>query len=1156
MRRSLAVLAVLAPCMTASAAPPREQPHILQRPALTETTIVFNYAGDLWTVPRAGGRATRLTSGVGLETSPVVSPDGQTVAFSGDYDGNTDVFTVPIGGGIPRRITYHPAADVPVAWTPDGKIVFRSNRSAHSRYTELFTVSVAGGFATRLPLPLAYGGSLSPDGKTIAYSPIAPAFSFNYTSYVSWGNYHGGEAGTINLTDLQTLETTTIQHEKTSDFSPAWLKGKVYFLSARKGPIGLFAYDPGSKAITEVFHNTGPDLHSLSAGPNGLVYDQLGEIYLMEPGAKPHRVEIDVTADLPEVRSRLENVAPQIQSAAISPTGVRAVFEAHGEILTVPARRGPTRDLSNTPGVMERDPVWAPDGQSIAFFSDEPGAEGKAGLYALHVMSQTGEGAVKKFALAPEPAYYFSPKWSPDSKKIAFYDNRVRLWFLDVTTGKLTQVGPPNHFSGIQRDYAWSPDSRWLAFTHDEDNHLSVLYLMDTTTGTISPVTDKMADAGSPAFDRNGKYLYFTISTNQGGTAFGLDMNTDLLRPTRTLYAAVLAADGISPLAPESDDEKTLAQARERNKDNGDEPAAGARSANGAKESEGNEEGGAQRASNPVQPPSKPTRIDVQGLASRLVALPIRGGEPGGLQAGRAGGFFYLERGESGFRGGGGGGATLRRWSLETRESQTVAERVASYDVSANGEKILVEQARAGEMGEGGPPAAAERPAPSFSILNAPPNPPAGSSGAGAARPAGAGATPAAGTPLNLSAMQVRIDPKAEWQQIYHEVWRIERAYFYDPNLHGVNSVEEERRFEPYVASIASRSDLNYILQEMLSGFSVGHLRGNGGEIPAARQVAGGLLGADYVLTNNRYCISRLYNGGAWNGAVTGPLTQPGLHVQTGDCILAVNGQEVNGSMDLQQTLEGTAGHAVVVRLQPASGGSSREITVLPVRTEAQLRNFDWIDENIRKVDQMSGGKLAYVYLPDTAQGGFTNFNRYYFAQTNKQGAIIDERFNSGGQVADYIIEAMQRKLLSYWSPRYGAIDRTPNEQIYGPKVMIANEFSGSGGDAMPYLFRREKLGPLVGKRTWGGLVGIGAIPILMDGGTVTSPSFGQFSPEGSWDVENRGVEPDYPVEQDPKAVAAGHDPQLEKAVALAMEQLGKEPVPEPHRPPYPNYHK
>jgi tricorn protease len=404
--------------------------------------------------------------------------------------------------------------------------------------------------------------------------------------------------------------------------------------------------------------------------------------------------------------------------------------------------------------------------------------------------------------------------------------------------------------------------------------------------------------------------------------------------------------------------------------------------------------------------------------------------------------------------------------------------------------------------------------------------------------------------------MQVRVNPSAEWMQMYHEVWRVERAYFYDPHFHGVDTIADEKKFEPYVQSIASRTDLNYIFAEMLSGFSVGHLRGNGGQIPEAKRVPGGLLGADYTINDNRYCISKLYSGGHWNPELTGPLTQPGLNVKVGDCILAISGKDLTAADDIQRPLEGTAGHAVTIKIGPANGTGAREITVIPARTETALRNTAWIESNQKKVDELSGGKLAYVYLPDTAQGGFTNFNRYYFAQQDKQGAVIDERFNSGGQVADYIIQAMQRTLMSYWSPRYGQIDRTPNASILGPKVMITNEFAGSGGDAMPYLFRQQKIGPLVGKRTWGGLVGIGAIPELMDGGSVTSPSFGQFSPAGEWDVENRGVEPDYVVEQDPRAVSEGHDPQLEKAVALALEELAKHPVPQPKRPAYPDYHK
>ena len=1113
-----------------------QNPHLLQRPALTKTQIVFNYAGDLWVVDRNGGRANRLTVGVGLETAPVVSPDGQTVAFSGEYDGNTDVFTIPINGGIPHRVTYHPSADVPVGWTPAGEIIFRSDRQASSRFAQLYTVPISGGVARLMPLPLAYQGSISPDGRAIAYSPLAPAFGFNYTSYVSWGNYRGGRAGMVNVTTLPELETVTIPHDKSSDFSPVFLDGKVFFLSDRKGAVGIFSFDPATKAVAEVMHNTGPDIHSLAAGPGGLVYDQLGEIYLLEPGSgAPHKVNIDVAADLPEVREHIQTVSAEIENAGISPTGLRAVFEAHGEILTVPAKKGPTRDITNTPGVMERHPAWSPDGQSIAYFSDE------SGLYALHVASQNGEAPVKKFPLAKEAAYYFEPKWSPDSKLLAFYDNRLNLWLLDTVTGKLTHVGENSVFSQIEREYAFSPDSKWLAYTRIVGNHLNVMSLFSVVSGQSTQVTDQMADSRSPAFDRNGKYLYFTASTNDAGTAFGLDMTSDLLRTSRSVYALVRAADTPSPLAPESDDEKTVAAARERNRDLGDEPAKAP-----AEGTQGAGPDSERRASTPAVPTNRPTKIDLPGIGARIVALPLPAGSYSDLQAGKAGGFFYLERAGEG-RGAGGGGATVKRFSLETRKAETVAERVSFYDVSANGEKILVAQRRGGE--EDAPAGGGRGAAPTYSIISATPMP----AGAPAAARGGAGGE--GGGALNLADMQIRVDPKAEWMQMYHEVWRVERAYFYDPNFHGVNTVAEEKRFEPYVASIASRTDLNYVFQEMLQGFSVGHLRGNGGAIPEARRVPGGLLGADYVVTSNRYCISKLYDGGHWNPGMTGPLTAPGLNVKVGDCVLAVGGKDLSASEDIQRLLEGTAGHAVTLHLGAASGAGGRDITVIPIRSEAALRNVDWIEGNQKKVDELSGGKLAYVYLPDTGEGGFTNFNRYYYAQDDKQGAVIDERFNAGGQVADYIIQAMQRSLMSYWSPRYGQIDRTPNAAILGAKVMITNEFSGSGGDAMPFLFRQQHLGPLVGKRTWGGLVGIGAIPILMDGGTVTSPSFGEFTAAG-WDVENRGIEPDFAVEQDPKAVAEGHDPQLEEAVALAMDDLAKHPVPSPVRPPYPNYHK
>jgi tricorn protease len=481
--------------------------------------------------------------------------------------------------------------------------------------------------------------------------------------------------------------------------------------------------------------------------------------------------------------------------------------------------------------------------------------------------------------------------------------------------------------------------------------------------------------------------------------------------------------------------------------------------------------------------------------------------------------------------------AALSRWTLDDRKTEKLADRIENFELSADGEKMLL--AVSNRKPDAPPPPAGEEPRPTWVI--APANVPL---------KAGDGV-------LSLAALQVRVDPAAEWMQMYHEVWRIERSYFYDPNFHGAPAQVDEHRYEPYVASIASRADLNYVFQEMLGEFSVGHLRGGGGAIPRAHRVPGGLLGADYVIRNNRYCLSKIYSGGDFNPLERAPLAQPGLNVRVGDCILAINGEELTGAVDIQQPLEGTAEHAITVRFSPGGGGGkARDVTVVPVGSEANLRHIDWIESNRRKVDQMSGGKLAYVYLPNTGAEGFANFNRYYFAQTQKQGAVIDERFNAGGQIADYIIEVMSRRVEAYWSPRYGRIEHTPNAAIYGPKVMIANEISGSGGDALPWLFKQAKLGTLVGKRTWGGLVGIGEIPVLMDGGRVTSPSVAFFSPKGEWDVENHGVDPDVTVEQDPKAVSEGHDPQLEAAVAIALRELAAHPPSEPARPAYPDYHR
>jgi tricorn protease len=1124
--RSLFALLLAALCPLTLCAQPSHP--LLQRPAFNGKLIVFSYAGDLWSVDHDGGHATRLTTGTGIETDPVFSPDGDMVAFTGEYDGNTDVFVMPATGGVPKRLTYHPQSDAAVGWSTDGKsVIFRSNRESSSpRYTKLFKVSLDGGLPTALPLPMAFSGKYSADGKYFAYSPVGGASPFNYMNYVSWRNYRGGLASSVWIVDMVTLDVVKVPRERSNDFNPVWVDNQVYFLSDRNGPVSLFRFDPRTKSVTEVVKNDGADIRSASGAPGGIVYDRFGELFLYDTASgHARKVNVDVNADLPEVRPRISPADRDIQNFRISPTGVRAVFEAHGDIFTVPAKESTTRNVTNTSGAMEREPAWSTDGQSIAYFSDE------SGQYALHVRSQTGAGDVKKFPLANEATYYFRPVWSPDSKMIAFHDNKMEIWLLDTTTGKAAVIDK-GVVNDSDYDAAWSPDSKWLAYTQSVANRFHALFLHSVDSQKNTQITDGMSDVRFPAFDRGGKYLYFTESTNYGTTTSGLDMTSDAFSVARSVYALVLAADGTSPTAPQSEDEKSV-EGKEK-KDSGDEKPDKDQAGADTKSDEAAKDKGKEEKKEKADK-SKAVKINLDHLEDRAVALPLAPRDYSALSSGKEATLYLLEGRE---RFAPDHGATLTRFELKTKKSEKMADRVADFDVSFDGNKILLQVAR----GESEASPSGAEPASEFVIV-------------GADGPVKPGESKPGEGKLNLSGMQVRVDPRAEWQQMFHEIWQIERSFFYDPHYHGVDTVADEAKYRPYLDQVGSRSDLNYLFQEMLSDFSIGHLRGSGGTIPHPNRVPGGLLGADYEIVDGRYRIKRIFTGEHWNRQPQAPLAQPGVKVAEGDFILAIGGQNLNGSDDIQRLLEGTAGTQVVLKIAAdANGKDAHDVTVTPIGDDLSLRNFAWIEANRRKVGELSSGKLAYVYLPDTALGGLTNFNRYYFAQIDKQGAVIDERFNSGGQAADYIIHSMQRTLMSWWAPRYGAIYRTPQASILGPKVMITNEFSGSGGDAMPWYFREAQLGPLVGKRTWGGLVGIGAIPTLMDGGRVTSPSFGFFNPQGQWDVENHGVQPDYEVDMEPKPVSDGHDPQLEKAVSLALDELAKHPAPEPHKPEYPNY--
>jgi tricorn protease len=1075
-------------------------PFLLQKPALSQTRIVFVFAGDLWSVPREGGEAERLTSSPGFETNPLFSPDGSVIAFTGEYDGNVDVFVIPAAGGVPRRLTWHPAADIALGWAPDGKrVLFTSGRNAYSRFSELYTVGLDGGLEEKLPLPMGFEAAFSPDGVRIAYVPLSRAFT-------AWKRYRGGRATPVWIANLADSVVEKVPRENSNDFNPIWVGDKVYFLSDRDGAVSLFAYDLKSKKVSRTFENSGLDLKSASAGPGAIVYEQFGSLNLYDlKTGTTSRVPVTVSGDMPEVRERYKAVGDSLEIAGLSPNAARVVFEARGEIVTVPAEKGDPRNLTNTTGVMERDPAWSPDGKTIAYFSDE------SGEYMLHLKPQSGAGETVRIALGDKPSFYFSSRWSPDSKKIAYSDAHLAVWYVDIAVKKPVLVDKDRYYGGTGGSPCWSPDSKWLAYAKRLPNYMGAIFLYAVDTGKSMQVSDGMSDVRFPVFDVEGKYLYFTASTDSG-QSLQPDIHSISRPVTRSIYIAVLPKDEPSPLAPESDEEKGEEKKTEESK------------ADDKKFEE----------KKPVEAKAVTVKIDFDGILQRILAVPMPARNYVDLQAGKTGTLLAIEAtaalpGEAGTP-----GATVHRFDLKARRSDVVTGVVGFFEIARNGEKYLYSQ-----KGR-------------WFIASLQPMPPAGA-------PAGPPPAPSASGPnaLATDAIQVRVNPVDEWRQMYREAWRLEREFFYDPNAHGYDLAAAEKKYAPYLEHIVSRRDLNYLFAEMLGGIEVGHLGVGGGDLPEVNRVPAGLLGADYKVENGCYRFARIYNGENWNPQLRAPLTQPGINVAVGDFLLAVNGRDVSGRDNIYSFFENTAGKQVLLKVGPnPDGKGAREVMVVPVPNETALRNYAWIENNCRYVDNATGGRVAYVYMPDTYFEGYTNFNRYFFAQVGKDAVIIDERFNGGGALATDIIEFLQRKLLSLVATRDGEDEAQPQGAILGPKVMLINEFAGSGGDAMPYYFKAAGVGPLIGKTTWGGLVGRAGGPVLMDGGFVTAPSSGVWSPKDGWIAENVGIAPDIEIEHDPVLVRQGKDPQLDKAIEVVMSELAKNPLVKPKRPAFPDHYR
>ncbi|MBN2138908.1 MAG: PD40 domain-containing protein [Sedimentisphaerales bacterium] len=1086
---------------------------MLRFPDISAERIVFVYAGDLWTVPRQGGLARKLSSPKGQEMFPKFSPDGQTIAFSGNYDGNTDVYIVDVDGGTPERLTHHSATDLVVEWYPDGKsILYRSRMfSPSNRFNRFFKQPVAGGLPETLPMPYGELATFSPDAKKMVFQFISREFR-------TWKRYRGGMASDIWLYDFDNKDSKKLTDFAGTDALPMWHENTIYFLSDRdeNKKLNIWAYDLESGKTRQVTKFAEYDVKWPSIGPDAIVFENAGRLHLLDLANETSQpVLLQVPADLPRARKRLKSVSGNIENYAVSPSGRRALFEARGEIFTVPEKHGSVRDITNTPGIAERYPAWSPDGKTVAYFSD------RTGEYELYTRSGDGKGQEKQIT-KDGSAFRYSPVWSPDSRKIAFSDKTGSLFIVEIETGTPKFIDKDEW--STMRSYSFSPDSRWLAYAKTMPNRNGAVMIYDSEQQETHQVTGDYYDDRNPVFDIEGDYLFF-CSDRDFRPVYG-DMDYTWIYPNATeIYAATLRKDVGSPIAPRSDEEYTEKEDKDKKDkaDKNDEKAESDDSAEKSDETDPNaaadEDTGKDDKEEKDKDKAEPVKIDFDGFENRIVKMPIDAGNIGSLSCVKGKLVFsrYLPAGTAD-RGRPSG--TLLYYDLKEREEKTVISKISSYDVSADGKKVIY------------------RSNSTYGIIDL-----------AAGKKVGDGE-------ISAGKLKAWIDPHAEWRQIFTEAWRLQRDFFYDPNMHGLDWNAIKERYKVLLDYVVDREDLNYVIGEMIAELNASHTYVRGGDIEYPDSISVGLLGCDFELDeeNNAYRISKIYEGAVWDADVRSPLRQPGIEVNEGDYLLAVNGKKVDTSKDPWAAFQGLAGEVVALTIsdKPEIEGA-REVNVKPDSSEFRLRNLAWIESNRQKVREATNNRVGYVYVPDTSRNGQNELVRQFTPQWNKEALIIDERFNSGGQIPDRFIELLDRPVYNYWARRDHRDWRSPFVAHDGPKVMLTNGWSGSGGDAFPYYFRKAGLGPLVGTRTWGGLIGISGNPQPIDGGYVSVPTFGFWNTEGRWDVEGYGVDPDYPLENEPHKMAQGRDPQLEKAIEVILDLLEKQPPPKLPKPAYPD---
>jgi tricorn protease len=1073
--------------LTATLAAAQDETRLLRFPATYGDQVVFTYAGDLFSVSAAGGTARRLTTDAGYEMFARFSPDGKSIAFTGQYDGNTEVYLMPAEGGVPQRLTTTATLgrddvsdrmgpnNIVMTWKDNTTIVYRSRQHESNDFIgQLFTVDRNGGPSEQLPLPRGGFCSFSPDGKSMAFNRV-------FREFRTWKRYRGGQADEIWIYNFDTKTTTSITSNPAQDIIPMWAGNKVYFVSDRdeRKRLNLFVYDMNSRETRKITTFTEFDVKFPSLGNKAIAFENGGFIYLMDLATEQVRkLSIAIHEDFDSGRGSIRDVNKEVTNFEIAPDGNRGLFGARGDIFTIPEKYGNTRNLTSTPGIHERNSKWSPDGRWIAYIGDGTGED------ELYIMPQDGSGPAVQLTRNSD-TYKYQPYWSPDSKKLLWADKKLRLQVVDIDSKTVTLVAQAAAWEFT--DYAWSPDSKWIAFAQPEEKRMTTIQLYSLDKNDTYEVTDGWFSSGDPVFSADGKYLFFvsdrTFSPSYGQTEWN-HVYTDM----SSIYLVTLAQDLLSPFAPKSDEVKIKEEKKET----------------GKKDAEKKKDAGVT------------VRVDAEGLQNRIAVLPISAANYRNLQS-VGDKLFYVRSGKRDEK------PKLFVYNFE-KQKETELGEINGYEISADGKKMIV-----GAEG-------------SYAIMELP------------------GSKIDMKDKLNLSDMKVRLDRRAEWNQIFAESWRQMRDFMYAPNLHGVDWPGIRKTYEQLLPFVNHRTDLTYLIGEMIGELNIGHAYVGGGDYPKPERVSTGLLGAQISRDKSTgyFKITKILKGQNWDKALRSPLTEIGVRAHEGDYILAVDGKPANQMKDIYEALINTAGKQVTLTLnsKPETGGSWTTV-VLATASEQQLYYYNWVQGNIEKVSAATNGKIGYVHIPDMGAPGLNEFAKYFYPQFAKEGLIVDVRGNGGGNVSSQIIERLGRQVAMIDVARNSVQSFDPGGMVPGPKVLLLNEFSASDGDIVAYRFKTYKFGPVVGKRSWGGVVGIrGSLPLL-DGGSLNRPEFSRYDVAGKeWIMEGHGVDPDVVVDNDPAREFAGVDDQLNKAIELVKEELRKNPVKLPPPPPYPDKSK